>query len=140
MTSTTTTENQAKTAQLKEDAVYYEYTRAADPVGSGAISQVPYAEFLSDLHESNQTALIPLDISAALGCAGPATSPALCANFVHILPGENLTTDFNATSQLIYVMRGEGKTSFDGLNIPWQTGDFVVLPVGSEATHYARSR
>ncbi len=123
--------------ELSQQALYFEYTKAADPIGSGSISQVPYAEFLSELHQTNVTALIPLDVSEALGCEGPATSPALCANFVHILPNEKITTSFNATSQLIYVMRGVGKTHFEDLVIPWKTGDFLVLPVGSEATHYA---
>jgi gentisate 1,2-dioxygenase len=128
--------------KLTEAARYFEYTKAADPIGSGAISPVPYAEFSGQLHQENATALIPLDLSEALGCTGPATSPALCANFVHILPDETLVTHFNATSVLIYVMRGSGSTQFEGQEIPWQTGDFVVLPVGEEgcrATHKADS-
>ncbi|CAN5288307.1 hypothetical protein BH11CYA1_BH11CYA1_12250 [soil metagenome] len=123
--------------KLKADGLYYEYTKAADPIGSGAISGVPYAEFGSSLHEENKTALIPLDVSSALGCEGPATSPALCANFVHILPNEKLTTNFNATSQLIYVIRGSGSTLFGGDLIPYKTGDFMVLPVGGATTHEA---
>ncbi len=123
--------------ELSQQALYFEYSKAADPIGSGSISRVPYAEFLSELHQKSVTALIPLDVSEALGCEGPATSPALCANFVHILPNEKITTSFNATSQLIYVMRGAGKTHFEDLVIPWKTGDFLVLPIGSRATHYA---
>jgi len=91
------------------------------------------------LHQGDKTALIPLDVSDKLGCEGPATSPALCANFVHILPGEKLTTNFNATSQLIYVIRGAGKTIFGDVQIPWKTGDFLVLPVGHESTHFANT-
>jgi gentisate 1,2-dioxygenase len=128
-----------KVSDLKEQAVYFEYTKAADPIGSGAISQMPCAEFSGDLHQQNQSALIPLDLSSALGCEGPATSPALCANFVHILPGEKVTTAFNATSLLIYVMRGQGETNFEGAVIPWNTGDFVVLPAGAESTHSAET-
>lgn len=122
---------------LTENGLYFEYTKAADPIGSGTISKIPYADFPSSLHESGPTQLIPLDVSAALRCDGPATSPALCANFVHILPGESLTLRFNATSQLYYVMRGKGITRFDGLEIPWKTGDFVVLPTGKETHHSA---
>lgn len=123
--------------KLTESAKYFEYTKAADPIGSGSISQVPYAEFPSSLHHQPQTAVIPLDVSDALGCEGPATSPALCANFVHIMPGEKITTNYNATSQLIYVIRGSGKTEFNELTIPWAEGDFVVLPVGTAAEHFA---
>ena len=123
--------------KLKAEGLYYEYTKAADPVGSGVISSVPYAEFSGALHQGDKTELIPLDVSEALGCEGPATSPALCANFVHILPNEKLTTSFNATSQLIYVIRGSGTTLFGGDCIPYRTGDFLVLPLGSETTHVA---
>ncbi|MEQ1545882.1 cupin [Methyloglobulus sp.] len=122
---------------LVENARYYEYTKAADPIGSGAISPIPFAEFGSELHETGCTRIIPLDISLKLGCEGPATSPALCANFVRILAGEALSTNFNATSQLFYVMYGNGRTDFDGTDIPWKTGDFVVLPIGKETRHFA---
>lgn len=122
---------------LTENCLYYEYTKAADPIGSGAISKVPFAEFGRTLHETGGTRMIPLDISEKLGCEGPATSPALCANFVRILAGESLSTNFNATSQIYYVMRGHGHTEFDGMKIPWKTGDFVVLPVGQETRHFA---
>ena len=106
-------------------------------MGSGAISKIPFANFGSELHESGSTRLIPLDISAELGCVGPATSPALCANFVRILAGDVLSTNFNATSQLFYVIYGSGLTDFDGINIPWKTGDFVALPIGKETRHFA---
>jgi gentisate 1,2-dioxygenase len=124
---------------LTSHGLYFEYTKAADPIGSGSISQVPYGQFPCSLHHGPSTALIPLDVSDALGCEGPATSPALCANFVHILPNEQITTNFNATSVLLYVIRGSGKTQFGDLQIPWQTGDFVVLPTGNSACHSADS-
>jgi gentisate 1,2-dioxygenase len=122
---------------LTQNCIYYEYTKAADPIGSGAISKIPFAEFGSELHQTGSTRIIPLDISQQLGCEAPATSPALCANFVRILAGENLATNFNSTSQIFYVMRGNGHTEFDGIEIPWTTGDFVVLPIGKETRHFA---
>jgi gentisate 1,2-dioxygenase len=122
---------------LVENCRYYEYTKAADPVGSGAIAPIPFAEFGRELHETGNTRIIPLDVSKKLGCEGPATSPALCANFVRILSGEKLSTNFNATSQIFYVIQGSGHTQFDGMNIPWKAGDFVVLPKGEETCHYA---
>jgi len=123
--------------QFTENCAYYEYTKAADPIGAGIISKIPLAEFGSELHESGSTRLIPLDISERLACEGPATSPALCANFARILAGDTLTTSFNATSQLFYVMRGQGRTSFEGIDIPWGKGDFVALPASEAAHHYA---
>jgi gentisate 1,2-dioxygenase len=135
-----TTLHQPKQLQsLIENCIYYEYTKAADPIGSGAISKIPFAEFGSELHQTGSTRIIPLDISEKLGCEGPATSPALCANFVRILAGENLATNFNSTSQIFYVMRGSGRTEFDGMEIPWKTGDFVVLPIGRETRHFANT-
>ncbi|MEQ1485443.1 cupin [Methyloglobulus sp.] len=135
----TTSEKKIHINSLIENGKYYEYTKAADPIGSGAISQIPFAEFGSELHETGSTRIIPLDISAELGCEGPATSPALCANFVRILAGEGLSTAFNATSQLFYVIYGSGLTEFDGISIPWQTGDFVALPMGKETHHIAEA-
>ena len=125
--------------QLQENCRYFEYTRAADPLGSGTISKLPFANFGSELHQTGGTRIIPLDVSAQLNCHGPATSPALCANFVRILAGESLATNFNATSLLFYVMYGSGRTKFDDLTIPWQTGDFVVLPIGKDSRHFADS-
>jgi len=133
----TAPDKQTRLKGLIENGRYYEYTKAADPIGSGAIPQIPFADFGSELHETGCTRIIPLDISAKLGCEGPATSPALCANFVRILAGQTLSTNFNATSQLFYVIKGSGRTEFDGLEIPWKTGDFVVLPIGQETRHFA---
>ena len=135
----TTSEKKNHINSLIENGKYYEYTKAADPIRSGAISQIPLAEFGSELHETGSTRIIPLDISAKLGCEGPATSPALCANFVRILAGEGLSTAFNATSQLFYVIYGSGLTEFDGISIPWQTGDFVALPMAKETHHIAEA-
>ena len=133
----TTLDKPSQLESLIENGIYYEYTKAADPIGSGAISKIPFAEFGSELHKTGSTRIIPLDISKKLNCEGPATSPALCANFVRILAGESLSTNFNATSQLFYVMHGNGRTEFDGLNIPWRTGDFVALPIGKQTLHFA---
>lgn len=123
--------------RFTDNGLYFEYTKAADPVGSGAISAVPFAEFSADLHESGPTRVVPLDLSAKLKTAGPATSPALCANFVRILAGETLETSPNATSQLFYVIRGAGTTSFGPDTIPWKEGDFLALPAGFPAVHAA---
>lgn len=123
--------------ELTRDGVYYEYSRAADPIGSGAIPPVPYAEFPATLHERGPTQVVPLDLSRELGCPGPATSPSLCASFVHVRPGESIRVRPNASSQLYFVMRGRGRTHFDGRSFPWGPGDFLTLPAGGEALHEA---
>lgn len=71
--------------KLSRDAVLLEYTKAANPLAMGTISKVPYKTFPRALYEHSQTAMIPLDVSDVLQVDGPATSPALCANYVKIL-------------------------------------------------------
>jgi gentisate 1,2-dioxygenase len=125
--------------KLLENASYYEYTTSADPIGAGLIKEVPYHVFPHTLHEEGPTQIIPLDLSKELGCSYPATSPALLANFVHIKSNEKIQTAVNATSQLFYVIRGNGRTEVNDLIIPWNTGDFFVLPSNSTAIHSADS-
>jgi gentisate 1,2-dioxygenase len=123
---------------LVDSCSYHEYTKAVDPILAGTISRVPFAEFSSDLYKENKTCTIPLDISKQLGCEGPATSPSLCANFVKILAGECINHKINATSQVFYIMHGLGRTEFDGLSVPWKTGDFVALPAVNNLIHFAQ--
>ncbi|QEH39053.1 Cupin domain protein [Aquisphaera giovannonii] len=130
-------ETTADVAELTRDGLFYEYSRAADPIGSGIIAPIPFSEFPATLHEEGPTGVVPLDLSARLGCAGPATSPSLCANFVHVRPGESIGVRPNASSQIYYVMRGRGRTRFGGPEIPWGPGDFLALPAGGEALHEA---
>ncbi len=126
------------------DARYYEYSAAADPVGSGAISRVPVERFPAAVHEGPGTRLVPLDLSAALDVPYPATSPALLAAFVVLDPDSSLTTAPDATSELLYVLEGTGRTEFTrmpvagdvpgsslpGGTIDWGPGDVVTLPAG----------
>src|SRR5947209_7649943 len=59
------------------DGLYYEYSKAANPIAEGLTSPVPMADFPRHLHESGPTRIIPFDLSHELKCPGPATSPAL---------------------------------------------------------------
>ena len=127
------------------DAVFYEYSVAADPIGSGAISRVPVRSFPPGLHDAVPSGIVPLDLSADLGVAYPATSPALLASFVVIEPGEQVTTRPEATSELYYCLRGEGHSDFrrpgSRGHIEWGSGDFLALPAGCTTGHTAhRSR
>jgi len=128
------------------DALFYEYSRAADPVGSGAISPVPIHRFPASLHAGGPTRTVHLDLSDRLGVDGPATSPGLLASFVVIRPGERLTTRPDATSELYYCLRGSGHSAFTGPDgdgggmtgtMPWQAGDFLTLPAGCTTVHQA---
>ena len=120
------------------DAEWFEYSKAANPVRPGLSPQVPFKTFEADLYESGPTRVIPLDLSDSLGCAGPATSPGLCANFARILAGETLATGLAAdaaTSQVVYVIRGSGRTTVKAPSgtseLAWNEGDFLALPGGA---------
>jgi gentisate 1,2-dioxygenase len=122
------------------DAQYFEYTRAANPLGAGLITRVPIAALPGRLHEqdgASPSRVIPFDLSGDLRIEGPATSPSLCANFVCVHPDAPLETTAIATSEVFYVIRGRGRTEFDGDEIDWEQGDFFTLPAGGPATHHA---
>jgi len=125
-------------ADWTDDARYFEYTSAANPIGSGQISRVPLRQFGAELHADGATRVVPLDLSDELGItAGPATSPGLLANFVRIVSGESLETSPNATSELYYVMSGSGMSTINDQSIRWEKGDLFVLPTGSRSRHCA---
>jgi gentisate 1,2-dioxygenase len=121
-----------------EDARYFEYSKASDPLAGGAISPVPAATFSPDLYRDGPTRVVPLDLSAELGIeGGPATSPGLLASFARIRAGDRLPTAPNATSQLYYVLHGRGFSVVNGSIVRWSKGDFLTLPAASVATHHA---
>jgi gentisate 1,2-dioxygenase len=121
-----------------QDTRYFEYTKAADPIGSGHTPRMPIAQFSADLYCDQPTGVIPLDLSKDLGITtGDATSPALLANFVRIRAGEQIDTSPNATSQLYYVLYGRGMAAVGGRLVQWEKGDFLTLPAGARTVFYA---
>jgi gentisate 1,2-dioxygenase len=122
------------------DARFFEYSRAANPIGSGFTPRVPIERFTPSLHQGGATRIVPLDMSAALGITtGAATSPALLAHFIHIRPSEQVTTHPNASSELYYILRGSGFSAVNGDLASWSQGDFLTLPAGSRSTHHAET-
>jgi gentisate 1,2-dioxygenase len=120
------------------DARYFEYSRAANPVGSGHIPKIPLELFPAQRHGSINTGIVPFDISDQLGIAdGPATSPALLASFIRIAPSASVATAPVATSELYRVISGSGYSEVDGRHLHWATGDFFVLPANCPAVHNA---
>src|ERR1700739_1958903 len=93
---------------VMRDAEYFEYTSSANPIGAKLISRVPYRAFLASLYDDGPTRIVPLDLSAELGCDDPATGPGLMANFLRIVAGERFAVNPNATSQVFYVLEGAG--------------------------------
>jgi len=65
----------------------------------------------------------------------PATIPALLANFIRIING-SVRTSALATSQIFYIYEGTGYTNVFDKKIPWEAGDYLVLPSHNEAIHY----
>lgn len=121
-----------------DDACYFEYSKAANPIGSGHAPQVPITRFDPEMYVDRPTGVYPLDLSAELGIGtGPATSPALLANFVRIRPGEQVDASPNATSQLYYVLYGRGFAAINGHLVKWEKGDFLTLPAGTHSVFYA---
>jgi len=128
------------TARLLEAARFYDYRVASNPMADGGVPPVPGVRFPASLHQEGPTRIVPLDNSLALGCPGPATTPSLAASFLHVHAGDALATDANATSQLYYVIRGEGVSRVadaSAATIAWSAGDLFTLPAGSPATHLA---
>jgi gentisate 1,2-dioxygenase len=122
------------------DARFFEYSRAANPIGSGYTPRIPMEQFSPTLHKGGATRIVPLDLSAAMGITtGPATSPALLAHFVHIRPGEKVATAPRASSELYYVLRGRGFSAVNGSLITWATGDFITLPAACVSSHHAET-
>jgi gentisate 1,2-dioxygenase len=120
------------------DARFFEYSRAANPIAAGYTPLVPMERFGARLHKGGGTRIVALDSSAALGNTdGPATSPAMCAYFIHIRDGEKVATAPRATSELYYVLRGSGFSAVNGELVQWEEGDVMTLPAGSRSTHHA---
>jgi gentisate 1,2-dioxygenase len=121
---------------FQQDALLFEYSSAADPVASGSVPAIPYAEFAADLYATGPTRIISLDLSQALKCSGPASTPSLAASFLRIEAEDQLETRANATSELFYVIRGKGTSTVGDRQIAWSQGDFFTLP-GGAALHHA---
>lgn len=119
---------------VTEDAEYFEYTSSANPIGAKLISRIPYQSFHADLYNSGPTRRVALDLSEQLSCQGPATGPGLCASFLRILSGENLTLEGEATSLVFYVVDGNGLVSQGDTAFPFAKGDFFTFPGGADVT------
>ncbi|MGA9492587.1 MAG: cupin [Mycobacterium sp.] len=124
--------------ECADDARYFEYSKAVNPIGAGHTPKVPLFQFGPDLYLDQPTGVVPLDLSGELGITdGAATSPGLLANFVRIHKGDQIDTSPNATSQLYYALCGRGFAAIDGRLVQWEKGDFLTLPAGSRAVFYA---
>ena len=124
---------------VHRDAEYVEYSKAADPIGLGLTARVPYHDFPASLYKDGPTRIVPLDLSKELGVDYPATGPGLLAHFVRVLGGERQSLNPVATSQLIYVLVGDGKVVQGAHEIAYTQGAFVAMPGGIPASVRAES-
>jgi gentisate 1,2-dioxygenase len=126
-------------------AEIFDYRQAANPVRPGLTEPIPTRQWGAELHSQGPSAVLPLDLSGELGCAGPATSPALAAHFLRILQGEGLKAAATATSSLFYVLHGRGmlhrpadphsrhgSLGAEPLALRWGVGDLFILPSGAD--------
>ncbi|MEY4298481.1 MAG: hypothetical protein RLZZ423_1660 [Cyanobacteriota bacterium] len=123
-------------AEPSAKALLFDYRQAANPVRTGLTEPIPYRTWSPELHASGPSAILPLDLSAELAVAGPATSPGLAAHFIRIAGGEGIRAAAQATSALFFVLSGSGRcrqraeAGQPEATIPWSQGDLFVLPAG----------
>jgi gentisate 1,2-dioxygenase len=131
-------------------ALIYDYRQAANPIRKGLTEPIPDQRWSPPPLDSQRSAIIPLDLSDALGCPGPATSPALAAHFIQLVAGDPLRPHAAASSSLFVVLRGSGRLigtfktgerQADPSSLPpleWGAGDVFLLPHGSSPELLAR--
>src|SRR6056297_3597207 len=102
-------------------------------VPNGVFSDEP-ARALSD---DAPTGFINCDVSDALGCDFPATSPLILAQYARINAGDTLEADHIAGGVIHYVIRGAGRSECGGESVAWGQGDVFVTPGGAPIGHTA---
>ena len=104
-------------------------------------SPVPVTQFLAErdlaFKPNTPTAMIPLDISDALGTPFPATTPALLLRYIKIRAGEELRASLNASGEIYYVISGNGESRNGADSIAWGAGDMFLFGGGRETVHRA---
>ena len=102
---------------------------------------VPRRQFLAERDEAFATATatseILLDISEALGTTYPATTPLLLARYLRVRSGEKITVTRRASAEVLYVLRGHGRSAGFGEAINWVAGDALCFPGGDKVVHSA---
>jgi len=120
-----------------EHAKFFEYSKAADPIGLGLVTPIPIVEFFAQNHLEGETRIIPFDNSKTLQTNWSATTPSLLANYIRINPGDTVTTNPNSASEVYYCIRGRGTTVVDFKTLEWKKGDVMTIPAGLMALHTA---
>lgn len=124
---------QAAQQKWEQQADFKEYMSAVNP----PMPKIDVVDFPHSLHEEGATRVIPFDLQQQLQTPYAATTPNLMANFVRIMDGTSIRTDAKATSQMFYVIRGQGRTQMQHGTIEWNEGDLFTLPAVPDALHSA---
>jgi gentisate 1,2-dioxygenase len=103
---------------------YLEYSSAANP----CMPPIPLRLFPASLHEVVDTCAIPLDLSDALEVPYSCTGPNLLASFIHVSAGATFECVVNSTSQVLFVLRGQGMLRAKEGDLDWGQGDFIAIP------------
>ena len=101
-------------------APLYEYVDAANP----PVIPIPIVKWTPPNKED--TSIKQLDLSSTMNLMCAATSPTLIASYVSIYPSDNIVCKSNSTSNLFYVICGEGVCEKQVFG----QGDVFVLPSG----------
>src|SRR5690606_20995737 len=127
----------------RADTPYTRRARYFDSSNAFALKYppVPCHQFLAErdraLDPATGTAIIPPDLSDALGTDFPATSPLILPRYLRIRPGDALTTQLKASGELYYVIAGSGEPRNGADRIAWGPGDVFCLPGGGASAHKA---
>ena len=122
-----------------DDARYFEYSKAANPIGSGHAPQVPIVRFGPEIYLDEPTGVVPLDLSEGVGyrrrCRRPARRcwPTSCAS----VPASRSTPARTPPASCTTCCYGRGFAAVNGHLVGWEKGDFLTLPAGSHAVFYA---
>ena len=104
-------------------------------------NEVPAHVFIAErdlaFAEKTATGWIDLSLSEQLGFDFPATTPFLLARYARIRNGEQLTSEFKASGEIYYVIRGAGQSTNAADTIAWQAGDIFCFPGGNKTAHQA---
>ena len=126
-------------SQAERRARYFNTGNAFNVV----LPPVPNAVFADEptraLAPDTPTGLIACDASSTMECDFEATSPLVLARYARICATETLTTNFNATGVIHYVMVGSGSTQSGDERIEWGPGDIFITPAGIDQVHTAQA-
>lgn len=81
--------------------------------------------------------LVLLDRSEHLNLEGPGTTPSLLAAYLKVRSGAEVSTDFQGSLEVYYVIHGAGHSTWGDNTLHWQAGDVFFLPGGNSVYHQA---